>query len=126
MAAEDFAGNKRMSDVIDITRWEIFTKFNRNTYCDWKVYFIHEMSSAECNDALSRATYGRLACSRDNQPMCCLSTLSLMGTTISIASRLSDRRALELLEQRVMWWEPAYISREHMDKPHCLTPIFFA
>jgi uncharacterized protein len=30
--------------------------------------FIHEMSRAECNDALSRATFGRLACAHDNQP----------------------------------------------------------
>jgi hypothetical protein len=24
-----------------------------------------------------------------------------------------------------MWWEPAYISQEHRDNPHSLTPIFF-
>jgi hypothetical protein len=24
-----------------------------------------------------------------------------------------------------MWWEPAYISQEHSDKPHSLTPVFF-
>jgi len=30
--------------------------------------FIHEMSGAECNDALSRVKYGRLACALDNQP----------------------------------------------------------
>jgi nitroimidazol reductase NimA-like FMN-containing flavoprotein (pyridoxamine 5'-phosphate oxidase superfamily) len=30
--------------------------------------FIHEMSRAECNDALTRGKVGRLACSYDNQP----------------------------------------------------------
>ena len=30
--------------------------------------FIHEMSRAECSDALARAKYGRLACAHDNQP----------------------------------------------------------
>src|SRR6476660_857365 len=30
-----------------------------------------------------------------------------------------------LLQERVMWWEPAYISQEHRDKPHSLTPIFY-
>jgi nitroimidazol reductase NimA-like FMN-containing flavoprotein (pyridoxamine 5'-phosphate oxidase superfamily) len=29
------------------------------------------------------------------------------------------------LQQRAMWWEPAYISQEHRDQPHSLTPIFF-
>jgi len=32
------------------------------------VMFVHEMSKAECNNALWRATYGRLACAHDNQP----------------------------------------------------------
>ena len=30
--------------------------------------FIHEMSGAECNDALSRAKFGRLACAHHNRP----------------------------------------------------------
>ena len=30
--------------------------------------FIHEMSRAECNDALSQAKYGRLGCAQENQP----------------------------------------------------------
>lgn len=30
--------------------------------------FIHEMTEAECRHALERATVGRLACARDNQP----------------------------------------------------------
>lgn len=29
------------------------------------------------------------------------------------------------LQQRAMWWEPAYISQEHRDQLHSLTPIFF-
>ena len=35
------------------------------------------------------------------------------------------RRALSLLQKRAMWWEPAYISQEHRDQPHSLTPIFY-
>jgi hypothetical protein len=34
-------------------------------------------------------------------------------------------RAHEFLQKRVMWWEPAYVSQEHRDNPHSLTPIFF-
>jgi uncharacterized protein len=34
-------------------------------------------------------------------------------------------RAYEFLKKRVMWWEPAYISQEHRDQPHSLTPIFY-
>ena len=30
--------------------------------------FIHEMTESECRQALQRATVGRLACARDNQP----------------------------------------------------------
>ena len=33
--------------------------------------------------------------------------------------------AQECLQERVMWWEPAYISQEHTDNPHSLIPIFF-
>jgi nitroimidazol reductase NimA-like FMN-containing flavoprotein (pyridoxamine 5'-phosphate oxidase superfamily) len=29
------------------------------------------------------------------------------------------------LQKRIMWWEPAYISQEHRDQPHSLTPIFY-
>lgn len=38
------------------------------------------------------------------------------------AARLA---ALEVLQKRAMWWEPAYISTEHYDVPHSLTPIFY-
>lgn len=34
-------------------------------------------------------------------------------------------QAHRLLQKRVMWWEPAYISQEHRDQPHSLTPIFY-
>lgn len=34
-------------------------------------------------------------------------------------------RAYAFLQKRIMWWEPAYISQEHRDQPHSLTPIFF-
>jgi nitroimidazol reductase NimA-like FMN-containing flavoprotein (pyridoxamine 5'-phosphate oxidase superfamily) len=30
-----------------------------------------------------------------------------------------------LLEKRVMWWEPSYVSQQHRDQPHSLTPIFY-
>jgi nitroimidazol reductase NimA-like FMN-containing flavoprotein (pyridoxamine 5'-phosphate oxidase superfamily) len=35
------------------------------------------------------------------------------------------QRAYDHLQKRVMWWEPAYVSQEHRDHPHSLTPIFF-
>ena len=34
-------------------------------------------------------------------------------------------RAHSFLQERAVWWEPAYISQEHRDKPHSLTPIFY-
>ena len=34
-------------------------------------------------------------------------------------------KAYSLLQKRPMWWEPAYISQQHRDQPHSLTPIFF-
>ena len=34
-------------------------------------------------------------------------------------------RAHSFLQERAMWWEPAYISQEHRDQPHSLTPIFY-
>jgi nitroimidazol reductase NimA-like FMN-containing flavoprotein (pyridoxamine 5'-phosphate oxidase superfamily) len=34
-------------------------------------------------------------------------------------------RAHACLQERAMWWEPAYISQEHREQPHSLTPIFF-
>jgi uncharacterized protein len=33
--------------------------------------------------------------------------------------------AHELLSRHAMWWEPAYISQQHRDQPHSLTPIFY-
>ena len=29
------------------------------------------------------------------------------------------------LQERILWWEPAYISQEHRDQAHSLTPIFY-
>ena len=29
------------------------------------------------------------------------------------------------LGKHAMWWEPAYISQEHRDQPHSLTPVFY-
>lgn len=34
-------------------------------------------------------------------------------------------KAYSLLQKRPMWWEPAYMSQEHRDQPHSLTPIFY-
>ena len=134
--------------------------------------FIHEMSRAECNDALSRVRYGRLACAHDNQPyllplnfafdgnsyLYCFATLGQKiewmrsnplvcfevdevknhnhwSSVIVFGSyeELPDKPEFETarshlqeyLQQRVMWWEPAYISQAHRDKAHSLTPIFF-
>ena len=33
--------------------------------------------------------------------------------------------AHELLSKHAMWWEPAYISQQHRDQHHSLTPIFY-
>lgn len=134
--------------------------------------FIHEMSRAECNEALARAKYGRLACAHNNQPyvlplnftfdgnvyLYCFTTLgqkvewmrsnpsvcfevdevknhSHWSSVIVFGSyqELPDKPEFEIarshlqkhLQKRVMWWEPAYISQEHRDNPHSLTPIFF-
>jgi nitroimidazol reductase NimA-like FMN-containing flavoprotein (pyridoxamine 5'-phosphate oxidase superfamily) len=40
-------------------------------------------------------------------------------------NQMARRQAHALLQKRVMWWEPAYISQEHRDQAHSLTPIFF-
>jgi nitroimidazol reductase NimA-like FMN-containing flavoprotein (pyridoxamine 5'-phosphate oxidase superfamily) len=32
-------------------------------------------------------------------------------------------QALELLQRRAMWWEPAYVAAGHRDMPHSFTPI---
>jgi nitroimidazol reductase NimA-like FMN-containing flavoprotein (pyridoxamine 5'-phosphate oxidase superfamily) len=134
--------------------------------------FIHEMSGAECNDALSRAKFGRLACANDNQPYVLPLNFAFDGgtylyffTTVgqkiewmrsnpSVCFEIDEvtnhnhwtsvivfgsyeelpdkpeyetarRHAHGFLQKRVMWWEPAYISEEHRDNSHSLTPIFF-
>lgn len=134
--------------------------------------FIHEMSRVECNEALSRAKYGRLACAQNDQPyvlplnfafdgdnhLYCFATLgqkvewmrsnpavcfeidevqnhNQWSSVIVFGSyqELPDKPEFETarmhlqeyLQKRVMWWEPAFISQEHRDKPHSLTPIFF-
>lgn len=46
---------------------------------------------------------------------------------------LPDRPELEAarkqahasLQKRAMWWEPAFLSQDHRDRPNSLTPIFF-
>jgi nitroimidazol reductase NimA-like FMN-containing flavoprotein (pyridoxamine 5'-phosphate oxidase superfamily) len=34
-------------------------------------------------------------------------------------------KAYAVLQERAVWWEPAYISQQHRDQPHSLTPIFY-
>jgi nitroimidazol reductase NimA-like FMN-containing flavoprotein (pyridoxamine 5'-phosphate oxidase superfamily) len=34
-------------------------------------------------------------------------------------------KAHELLQQHLMWWEPAYVGAAHRDTPHSDTPIFY-
>ena len=134
--------------------------------------FIHEMSRAECNDALSRAEFGRLACAHHNRPYVLPLNFAFDGdsylyffTTLGQKidwmrsnplvcfeidevknhnhwssvivfgnyEELPDQPEYEtarthahgFLQKRVMWWEPAYVSQEHKDNPHSLTPIFF-
>ena len=33
--------------------------------------------------------------------------------------------AYELLQKRVMWWQPAYVAIAHREEPKSLTPIFY-
>lgn len=134
--------------------------------------FIHEMTRAECDEALSRAKYGRLACAQDNQPYVLPLNFAFDGSSylygfttlgqkiewmrtnplvcfeidevqdhnrwssVIVFGRYQElpdkpefesarRKAHAFLQKRVMWWEPAYISQEHRDKPHSLIPIFF-
>lgn len=34
-------------------------------------------------------------------------------------------QAHRVLQTHSMWWEPAYMSQEHRDQPHSLTPVFY-
>lgn len=34
-------------------------------------------------------------------------------------------QAHRVLQTHAMWWEPAYMSQEHRDQPHSLTPVFY-
>lgn len=134
--------------------------------------FVHEMSKAECNNALSQARYGRLACAHNSQPyvlpfnfvfdgdihlygfttfgqkvewmrsnpLVCFeidevqnhnhwSSVIVFGHYEELPDtpefEIARTHAQECLQNQVMWWEPAYISQEHRDRPHSLTPIFF-
>lgn len=35
------------------------------------------------------------------------------------------QHACELLQNRVMWWQPAYVASTHRGHPHSLEPIFY-
>ena len=133
--------------------------------------FIHEMSENECRIALKHASFGRLACARDNQPYVIptyfasegvyLYGCSTLGQKIewmranprvcveidertgheewmsvivfghyeelpnTLENKMARARALELLQRRAMWWEPAYVSASHRDSPHSSTPISY-
>lgn len=133
--------------------------------------FIHEMTEAECRNALEQANFGRLACARENQPyvvpiyfafdgkhlygfttlgqktgwmrtnpQVCLEidnrTRDDQWMSVIVFGRyeeLPDRpqfesarvEALELLQRRAMWWEPAYVGSKDRDIPHSMTPIFY-
>ncbi len=133
--------------------------------------YIHEMSEAECRQALREASHGRLGCASDNHPYVVpiyfsfdgghLYSFTTLGQKIEwmrsnpyvcleIDKRYSHddwmsvivfgryeelpdepefaaarAEAHELLQQRVMWWEPAYVGAMHRDQPHSVTPIFY-
>jgi nitroimidazol reductase NimA-like FMN-containing flavoprotein (pyridoxamine 5'-phosphate oxidase superfamily) len=40
-------------------------------------------------------------------------------------NEVARAQALELLQRRAMWWEPAYVSASHREKPHSTTPISY-
>jgi nitroimidazol reductase NimA-like FMN-containing flavoprotein (pyridoxamine 5'-phosphate oxidase superfamily) len=40
-------------------------------------------------------------------------------------NKVARARALQLLQRRAMWWEPAYVSASHRDTPHSATPISY-
>jgi nitroimidazol reductase NimA-like FMN-containing flavoprotein (pyridoxamine 5'-phosphate oxidase superfamily) len=43
----------------------------------------------------------------------------------TLENKVARARALELLQRRAMWWEPAYVSASHRDLPHSSTPISY-
>jgi hypothetical protein len=43
----------------------------------------------------------------------------------TLKNKVARARALELLQRRAMWWEPAYVSASHRDSPHSSTPISY-
>lgn len=134
--------------------------------------FIHEMTRAECDDALSRAKFGRLGCACNNQPYVLPLNFAYDGdnylygfttvgqkvewmrlnplvcfevdrvknhnqwSSVIVFGRYEElpdapqfevarRHAHGFLQKRAMWWEPAYISQEHRDSLHSVTPVFF-
>lgn len=43
----------------------------------------------------------------------------------TLENKVARARALELLQRRAMWWEPAYVSASHRDTPHSSTAISY-
>ncbi len=133
--------------------------------------FVNDLSTEECRAALARSTFGRLACSHDNQPyivpvhfavddgdvylfsmpgqkidwmrenprVCLeLDSIHLQSdwTTVVVVGRyeeLPDRpefqgaraRALVLLQQRAMWWEPSAVAPDSHPKRREVTPVVY-
>ena len=132
---------------------------------------IHEMTTQECKNFLTRTTFGRLACALDNQPyvvpiyfafdghhVYCFSTVGqkiewmrtnplvclevdevvnhLHWTSVVALGRYEElcdvpdclnprQYALDWLQRRAMWWQPAYVVSEHRGSQDPLTPIFY-
>jgi len=73
-------------------------------------------------------------------PLVCLEVDEIIGqndwTSIIVFGRYEELpaqpkyeharvRAHAFLQKRATWWEPAYISQEHRNQTHSLTPIFY-
>ena len=43
----------------------------------------------------------------------------------TLENRVARALALELLQRRPMWWEPAYVSASHREMPHSSIPISY-
>jgi len=128
-----------------------------------------ELTQEECGAALARVSFGRLACSRDNQPYVLPISFSYDGTYLYAVGNLGQKidwmranplvclevderhsqhewmsvvvtgryeeltdthqfgderaHALEVLQKRPMWWEPAFVSTHAGAAP--ATPIYY-
>jgi uncharacterized protein len=129
---------------------------------------IHEMTQDECGAALEQASFGRLACVRDDEPYIVpvyfsydrkhLYSVTMLGQKIEwmrsnplVCLEIDERKshnqwmsvvvcgryeelpdtqkyaharahALEVLQKRTMWWEPACVSADEQEQR---SPIFY-